>query len=158
MIKNMLNNKKGGLAVIISSTASLVIITVLFVNIVYSLLHLSMRNYIEGLIQTEADVIVQNKAITKDTYEFFDKDIQKYSPILKNYSTTYTVYTSSNGSISQVCEVTGDSNVNLKLTSGEIIQITIKQTSISTLQKLVNLTSSQNGQTGVEIVEKRFVQ
>lgn len=150
-------NKRGGMSVILASVVVLVIVSITVLNIFIGLSEINTVGNLHSILRTETDTVANNKKVTGNMYSFFDKDIQHYLPVLKDYTTIYTIYEYNNGSIEQVNQINGDGNLDIELKTNQILEITVKQNTVSTLQKMNNLLSGRNSEGSIVVSEKRAV-
>lgn len=150
-------NKKGGISVILASIIVAFVLQLISLNIFISLLEINTVGNIRSILRTEVDTAVNNYKVDSAIYAFFNKDIYNHIPVLKDYSTIYTIYEYKNGSMNQISISYGDDNTDISLEKGQVLEITIRQNTISTLQKLNNMLTGKEEQGKIVISEKRAV-
>lgn len=150
-------SKRGGLSVILASVVILFILSTITLNIFIGLSEENTVGNLHSIVRTEADTAVNSKKITGSIYSFFDRDIQRYLPVLKSYTTIYTVYQYKGGSMEEVNKTYGSSSFDMELKMGEILEITVKQNDMSLLQKMNNLFTGRNSEGSIVVSEKRAV-
>lgn len=133
------------------------VLSTFVLNVFVGLSEVNTVGNLHSILRTEADVSAGNREITGNMYSFFDKYVHQYISVLKDYTTIYTVYECSNKSIRQVSQGYGSSNLNIKLKENQILEITIKQNTISQLQKLNNMFNGRNDSGSIIVSEKRAV-
>lgn len=149
--------KRGGLSVILASIVVLFVLSNVVLNIFIGLSEVNTVGNLHSIIRTEADTAVNSKKVDGAIYQFFDRDIQGYLPVLKDYTTIYTGYEYKDGSITEVGKTYGSGSFNMELKTGQILKITIRQDNVSTLQKMNNLFTGEDLQGRIIVSEKRVV-
>ena len=158
MFKRYINGRKqGGMSVIITSSIALIILSLFFANLIISATHIATRTKLSKLASTQVEVISKNRLISGNMYSFLNKDIAKYKPILKEYEIIYKIYDVNNGEIDEIYNIEGNSNLNINLSEGQIVEIKIKQTTISQLQKITNIIKKSQEETMIAVSEKGVV-
>lgn len=150
-------SKRGGLSVILASVVILFILSTITLNIFIGLSEENTVGNLHSIVRTEADTAANSKKITGSIYLFFDRDIQRYLPVLKSYTTIYTVYQYKGGSMEEVNKTYGSSSFDMELKTGEILEVTVKQNNMSLLQKMNNLLTGENSEGSIVVSEKRAV-
>jgi hypothetical protein len=149
--------KRGGLSVILAFIVVLFVLSNIVLNIFIGLSEINTVGNLHSILRTEADTAANRKKVDGAIYEFFDRDVKGYLPVLKDYTTIYTVYEYKDGSITEVGKAYGSGSFNMELKTGQILKITIRQDAVSTLQKMNNLFTGEDLQGRIIVSEKRVV-